>query len=64
MFDKKKKLDERSILTRLSNGAMFQVRGGTSSTFTDAKISPSLGNCLAGCGCTTQRACDVCHALV
>lgn len=65
MNDKKKKLNEESILKRLSNGAMYQVNGGKSDSFTNVEVQQSLGNCLAGCGCTSQRACNtICQASV
>lgn len=64
MKDKKKKLNEESILKRLSNGAMYQVNGGKSDSFTNNEVQPSLGNCLAGCGCNSQRACNTCQASV
>lgn len=66
MNNKKKKLNEESILKRLSNGAMYQVNGGRSNSFTDSdnSLQPSLGDCLAGCGCTPHRACNTCQASV
>lgn len=64
MNDKKKKLNEESILKRLSNGAMYQVTGGKSASFTNADVQPSLGDCLAGCGCDPHRACNTCQAFV
>ena len=60
----KEKLDEKSILKRLSDGTMFQVTGGSSSHFTSEEVQPSLGTCLAGCGCNPHRACDTCQASV
>lgn len=60
MQEKKKKLDVDSILSRLSDGAMFGIKGGQSNS--DAGIDPSVKDCLAGCCCDGQRACDVCVA--
>lgn len=64
MHDEKKKLDEKAILERLSNGAMVNVNGGTSPSFTDQETQSALTDCLAGCGCGSQRACTTCQAVV
>lgn len=62
MLNKKKKLNEEAILKRLSNGEMYQVKGGKSSSFTNESLQPALDNCLAGCGCGSQTACNICQA--
>ena len=47
-----KKLDEKAILSRLSNGALSNTFGGVS----------QIGECLAGCGCLSLSACNTCQA--
>lgn len=60
-FDEEKKLDEQSILKRLSNGAMLNVYGGQSSS-SDEEVADPLSLCLAGCSCDPHRACTTCMA--
>lgn len=60
-YNEEKKLDEKSILERLSNGAMLNVCGGQSS-FADEGSEDELSKCLAGCGGDPHRACATCMA--
>lgn len=62
MNDKKKKLDEKAILKRLSNGKMYHVIGGYSPFMENDKEQAPIDTCLAGCGCTHQPACSRCQA--
>lgn len=61
-YNGEKKLDEKSILERLSNGAMLNVCGGQSSSSDDDGSEDELSKCLAGCGCSSQTACTTCKA--
>lgn len=63
-YNEEKKLDEKSILERLSNGAMLNVCGGQSSSSDSEGSEDELSKCLAGCGCGSQRACTTCMANV
>lgn len=69
------KLNEESIIKRLSNGELANIRGGVNYAQTLCGIKkPTLGtcdeptnplcNCLAGCGCNPQSACNGCTAEV
>jgi len=51
-----KKLDEKAILSRLSNGALSNILG------LNDKFQQPIDECLAGCGCLSQNACDTCQA--
>ncbi len=52
-----KKLDEKAILSRLSNGALSNTFGGVSQI---EKIQHPIGECLAGC--LSLSACNTCQA--
>lgn len=54
-----KKLDEKAILSRLSNGALSNILGGVA---LNDKFQQPIDECLAGCGCLSQNACDTCQA--
>lgn len=54
-----KKLDEKAILSRLSNGALSNTFEGVSQI---EKIQHPIGECLAGCGCLSLSACNTCQA--
>ena len=71
------KLNEESIISRISNGELAFICGGTDNTqlLCGGPIKPTLGfscgndptnplcYCLAGCGCRpAQTACDICIA--
>lgn len=43
-----KKLDEKAILSRLSNGALSNILGGVG---LNDKFQQPIDECLAGCGC-------------
>lgn len=71
------KLDENAILNRMSNGELSAINGGVNyaQTLCSGPINPSLSkcteqptnplcNCLAGCGCNPQSACNGCTAEV
>lgn len=70
------KLNEEAIIKRMSNGELASVRGGANSaqTLCGGPIMPTQGicgeptnplcNCLAGCGCNPQSACNGCTAEV
>lgn len=58
-YETGKKLDEKAILSRLSNGALSNILGGVG---LNDKFQQPIDECLAGCGCLSQNACDTCQA--